>query len=110
MRVKQLAGELLQGSAQPVPGRMVVTFIGVLGALRLAKPATLILSRGLICTLSQLPELYEKVVHEKQWRVRDYDADVCLSQLAIAELRLWIEGCWKTRACESRKWRTLSVL
>jgi Reverse transcriptase (RNA-dependent DNA polymerase) len=97
MRVKQLAGELLQGSGQPVPGRTVATFIGVLGALRLAIPATLILSRGLMRTLSQLPELYDRVVHDKQWRARDYDAEVDLSQLAVAELRFWVEGCWKIR-------------
>jgi Reverse transcriptase (RNA-dependent DNA polymerase) len=97
MRVKQSAVELLQGSANPVPGRTVATFIGVLGALRLAIPSTLILSRGLMRTLSQLPELYDKVVHEKHWRVRDYDAVVQLSQLAIAELRFWVEGCWKIR-------------
>jgi Reverse transcriptase (RNA-dependent DNA polymerase) len=97
MRVKQLAGELLQSSANPVPGRKVATVIGVLGALRLAVPSTLILSRGLMRTLSQLPELFEKVIHEKQWRVRDYNADVWLSKLAIAELRFWVEGCWKIR-------------
>jgi Reverse transcriptase (RNA-dependent DNA polymerase) len=98
MRVKQLAGELLQQSAGTVSGRSVAVLIGVLGSLRLAMPATLILTRGLMRTLSQLPILYEQVVENRHREVRDYDGDVRLSPLAIAELRFWVEGCWQLRS------------
>lgn len=97
MRVKELAVGLLQGCKQPVLGRAVATFVGVLGALRMAIPAALILSRGLMRSLAQLPVLYEQVVNERQWEVKDYDATVTLSPLAIAELRFWVEACWKLR-------------
>lgn len=97
MRVKELAAGLLQDCRQPVPGRAVATFVGVLGALRMAVPAALILSRGLMRSLAQLPVLYEQVVNDRQWEIKDYDATVTLSPLAIAELRFWVEACWKLR-------------
>jgi hypothetical protein len=97
MRVKQLAGDLLQQSASDVLGRSVATLVGVLGSLRLAIPATLIVARGLMRTLSQLPVLYEHVIGHRNREVRNYDGLVRLSPLAVAELRFWIEGCWKLR-------------
>ena len=87
MRVKELAEGLLQDCRQPVSGRAVATFVGVLGALRMAVPAALILSRGLMRSLAQLPVMYEQVVNNRQWEVKYYDATVTLSPLAIAELR-----------------------
>ena len=45
------------------------------------------LSRGLMRSLSQLPVLHEKVVSDRQWEVKVFDATVLRSPLAIAELR-----------------------
>jgi hypothetical protein len=97
MRLKGLAVDLLQRHTQPVPGREVATLVGVLGSMRLAIPAALILARGLMRSLGQLPVLYEKVINEKYWEVRDYSGEVSLAPLAVAELRFWVEGCWKLR-------------
>lgn len=97
MRMKELAGDLLLQSGQAVPGRMVATFVGVLGALRLAVPAALILSRGLMRTLSQLPVVHGKAASDWGGELRDYDGTVHLTALAIAELRFWMEVGWKMR-------------
>jgi hypothetical protein len=98
MRVKQLSGDLLQKAGGAVSGRSVAVLIGVLSSLPVAMPATLILARGLMRTLAQLPMLYQQVVENKNWEVRDYEGEVKLSPLAIAELRFWVEGCWKLRS------------
>jgi Reverse transcriptase (RNA-dependent DNA polymerase) len=103
MRLKQLAAELLQTCTQPCVGRAVATFVGVLGALRLAIPAALILARGLMRSLDQLPILYTQEVDGKVQEVRDYKATVLLSPLAIAELRLWVEGSWKIRGSKVKQ-------
>jgi hypothetical protein len=98
LRVKQLAAQLLQTCTRPIVGKTLATVIGVLGALRLAIPAALILARGLMRSLDQLPVLYMREVEGKQQEVRDYKATVLLLPLAIAELRFWVEGCWKLRS------------
>ncbi len=103
MRLKQLAAELLQICTGPILGKTLATFIGVLGALRLAIPAALILARGLMRSLNQLPVLYLREVEGKQQEVRDYKATVRLSPLAIAELRFWVEGCWKLRGSKVKQ-------
>jgi hypothetical protein len=103
MRVKQLAGELLQKSAGKVSGRAVAVLIGLLGSLRLAMPATLIVTRGLMRTLTQLPILYQQRVGNRHREVRDYDGEVCLSPLAVAEMRFWVEGCWKLRSARVKE-------
>jgi hypothetical protein len=97
MRLKQLAAALLQTCTRPVLGKEVATFVGVLGLLRLAIPAALILARGLMRSLDQMPVLYAKEVDGRQQEVRDYKGTVWLSPSAIAELRFWVEGCWKIR-------------
>jgi hypothetical protein len=103
MRVKELAASLLQKSAQPLLGKEVATVIGVLGSLRRAIPATLILTRGLMRTLSQLPVLYANVVENYNWEVRDYEGTVVLSPLAVAELRFWVEFCWELRGARVKE-------
>jgi Reverse transcriptase (RNA-dependent DNA polymerase) len=103
MRVKQLAAQLLSTCTQPVVGEAVSSFVGVLGALRLAIPAALILARGLMRSLDQLPVLYTREVDGKQQEVRDYKASVVLAPLAIAELRFWVEGCWKLRGARVKQ-------
>jgi hypothetical protein len=35
--------------------------------------------------------------------MKDYDALVTLTPLAIAELRFWIEGCWKMRGVQVKE-------
>jgi hypothetical protein len=97
MRLKSLTEELLRRSSQAVQGREVATLVRVLGSLRMAVPATLILARGLLRSLQQLPVFYDKVVQGKQWEVRDYEGTVVPPPLAIAELRFWVECIWKTR-------------
>jgi hypothetical protein len=72
--------------------------VGVLGALRLAIPAALILARGFMRSLDQLPVLYTREVDGKQQGVRDCTGTVWLSPLAIAELRYWVDDCWKIRS------------
>jgi hypothetical protein len=42
--------------------------------------------------------LYTREVDGKQQEVRDYKGTVWLSSLAVAELRFWVEGCWKIRS------------
>jgi hypothetical protein len=103
MRLKQLAGELLRDCNRAISGRTVATFVGVLGSLRLAIPATLILSRGLMRSLAQLPGLYDMVVNNRQWEVKDYEAKITLTPLAIAEVRFWIEGCWQVRGTQVKE-------
>ena len=103
MRLKQLAGDLLQRSVSTVSGREVATVVGILGSFRIAVPAALILSRGLMRTLAQLPVVQENWESMSGWEVRDYEGEVKLSALAKAELRFWIEGIWKIRGTRTRE-------
>ena len=63
----------------------------------MAIPAALILARGLMRALDHLPVLGHKEVDGKLQEVRDYNASVIIPPLATAELRFWMEGCWKIR-------------
>jgi hypothetical protein len=67
VRLKCLTEELLRRSSQAVPWREVATVNGILGSLRMAVPAKLILARGLMRSLQQLPVLHDREVQGKQW-------------------------------------------
>lgn len=68
--------------------------------MRWACPAALILARGMMRSLAQLP-LVDRPSHktEEQGLVawRDYSGSVSLTQLAVAELRMWLECIWHLR-------------
>ena len=102
MQLRQMGQELLQ-QRYTAPGRLLAKFLGKLGSFRTACPKVLTLARGMMRCLQHLPTEWRIGKDEKsgdncefQWR--DYSGTVCLSELAVAELRLWLACVWKLRA------------
>jgi Reverse transcriptase (RNA-dependent DNA polymerase) len=98
-----LAGQLLTDCRRPVPARRLSSFIGKLISMQLASPGVLILTKGLSSCLSQL-ETRDTLIseHGQVYTVRDYDGEVLLSDLAVEELRFWVQCIWQVRGTPFR--------
>ena len=96
-----MGNELLENRYN-APGRVLAQFIGKLRSFRTACPEVVLLARELMRCLTQLPRQYRTgqnklgEVLDFQWR--DYAGVVMLSDLAIAEIRVWLACIWKLRA------------
>ena len=111
-----LAHKMLQHCRQPQPARDVAKIVGKLQSWRYACPAVTPFTRGLSRTLDQLPLVPQapsartrrgKKQRQTVFEARDYRGTVQLDQLAIAELRFWLDvvynvrGTWLKRPLEA---------
>jgi hypothetical protein len=101
--VIQLAGNLLQHCRRPVGGRAISSLVGKLMSMRLAIPGVIVLTKGLVSCLSQLDTIDTVETSGGQlYAIKDYEGEVWLTELAIEELRLWVQGIWAVRGTPFR--------
>lgn len=107
MSFKAIAGELVRHH-KCVEGRDVARVVGKLVACRPACPGAVVLARGLMRAVSQLPlrkgnrkGIEEVASGAFQWR--DFSGKVELGELAVAELRLWLQCFFKLRSARFGK-------
>lgn len=105
-RIRHLIHEILSNLGK-VTGRQLSALVGLLRSNTIACSLIPCFSVGLAMALATLPVLENarasrrsKLCHGKQpvtFQILDYSAYVWLSDLAIAELRLWSKCIWKLR-------------
>ncbi len=93
-----LAGNMLEHCRCPVPGRVVSRLVGKLMSMRLAIPGVIVLTKGLVSCLGQLDTIDTVETGSGQlYTIKDYEGEVWLTELAIEELRLWVQCMWMVR-------------
>jgi Reverse transcriptase (RNA-dependent DNA polymerase) len=101
--VIHLASSMLEHCRCPVPGRAVSRLVGKLMSMRLAIPGVIILTKGLVSCLGQLETIDTVETSSGQlYTIKDYEGDVWLTELAIEELRLWVQCIWTVRGTPFR--------
>lgn len=108
MVLKAACADLLgrSGPTGSITGREVAQIVGRIQSFRLACPPAYILSKGLSRCLATLP-----FTRRGSFLARDFDERIVLSDLAVAELRLWCECIFKMRCCKlHRKLESLIFL
>lgn len=104
MQLKRLGQELLE-QCHEAPGRLLARFIDKLRSFRTACPEVIVLARGMqrcllsLPTESRLAEAKNGDMFEFQWQ--EFSGSAVLSDLGVAELRMWLAGIWKPHATVS---------
>jgi Reverse transcriptase (RNA-dependent DNA polymerase) len=101
--VIHLASSMLEHCRGPVAGRAVSRLVGKLMSMRLAIPGVIVLTKGLVSCLGQLETIDTVQMHSGQlFAIKDYEGEVRLTELAIEELRLWVQCIWAMRGTAFR--------
>jgi hypothetical protein len=73
--------------------------------MRLAIPGVILLTKGLVSCLGQLETIDTvEMSNGHVYAIKDYEGDVWLTELAIEELRLWVQCIWAVRVQLSEMW------
>jgi hypothetical protein len=103
MEVIHLAGNMLEHCRRPTSGRSVSSLVGKLMSMRLAIPGVILLTKGLVSCLGQLETIDTvEMSNGHVYAIKDYEGDVWLTELAIEELRLWVQCIWAVRGTTFR--------